>query len=231
MARHTQTAPASGGVAAAAPTRERIRAVAENLYVLRGHDGFSFADIAEAIGTTRANIHHHFGNKRKLMAELIDGFVADAQKRIEQNWTSGDSTFFERLAAQLDDLRRFYSRFNKTSGDRNVWSPLSRLRLDLPVLGEIASRALERVNHVYDAALTRAVTDAIKSGELSEDTPVEDVARLLRVTFLSSAPMTQDTGSIAELERLFGAIARTIEAAWGQSGTDRQRRRGPALRP
>src|SRR5438876_9880325 len=38
----------------AIPTRERIRAIAEDLYVLRGHDGFSFGDIAAEIGTTRA---------------------------------------------------------------------------------------------------------------------------------------------------------------------------------
>ena len=50
------------------PTRERIRHVAEELYVLNGHDGFSFGDVAAAVGTTRANIHHHFGNKQRLMA-------------------------------------------------------------------------------------------------------------------------------------------------------------------
>src|SRR5690606_34650428 len=53
-------------------TREKIKAVAAELYVLRGHDGFSFGDIAGAIGTTRANIHHHFGSKRQLMEELIE---------------------------------------------------------------------------------------------------------------------------------------------------------------
>jgi AcrR family transcriptional regulator len=196
------------------PTRERIRAVAENLYVLVGYDGFSFADIAEVIGTTRANIHHHFGNKRRLMAELIEGFVANAQERIEHNWTGDDLAFFARLDAQLEDLRQFYNRFNKVPGDRNVWSPISRLRLDLPVLGELASDALERVNGVYDQCLRRAVTEAIVSGELVEDTPVEDVACMLRVTLLSCAPVTQDTGSFAEVERLFRALSRTIEAAW-----------------
>ena len=60
--------------------------MAGDLYVLRGHDGFSFADIAETIGTTRANIHHHFGSKSRLMDELIEQFATDAVTRIEHHW-------------------------------------------------------------------------------------------------------------------------------------------------
>jgi len=67
--------PAASEDSPAPPTRERIRAVAEDFYVLRGYEGFSFGDIAQAVGTTRANIHHHFGNKQRLMAELIERFA------------------------------------------------------------------------------------------------------------------------------------------------------------
>jgi AcrR family transcriptional regulator len=202
------------------PTRARIRGVAEELYVLRGHAGFSFADIAEAIGTTRANIHHHFGNKRRLMAELIEGFTADAQDRIARTWTGDASSFEQRFAAQLEDLRTFHTRFNPSPGTRNVWSPLSRLRLDLPVLGEPASRALERVDHTYDVCLRQAVQDAIASDEMVPHTPVDDVARLLRVTLLSCGPMTQDSGRFLEVERLFGALGRTLRAGWGAQRLD-----------
>ena len=94
------------------PTRDRARSIAVDLYVLRGYDGFSFADLAEATSTTRANIHHHFGNKRRLMAELIEGFVADAQQRITEIWTTPDIGFAGRFAGQLEDLRRFYLRYN-----------------------------------------------------------------------------------------------------------------------
>jgi AcrR family transcriptional regulator len=213
-----------------AAARERIRAIAAELYVLRGHDGFSFADIADAIGTTRANIHHHFGNKRQLMAELIEQFVADAEARIRHHWIGADAAFSARLAEQLADLRRFYNRFNKAPGDRHVWSPLARLRLDLPVLGELAVHALERVDRVYDSCLRRAVADAIASGELAENTPADDVARVLRMTLLSCAPMTQDTGSFREIAHLFAAIDRMIAAAWGRPARQPAPRRTAASR-
>ena len=195
--------------------RERIRSVAGDLYVLRGHDGFSFADIAENLGTTRANIHHHFGSKARLMEELIGQFAQDAVTRIELHWAEGDAPFFQRMTAQLEDLRRFYLRFNKNPGDRNVWSPLSRLRHDLLILGEPAAVALERVNRAYDRCLGQALNRAVESKELCAATPVEDLARVVRVLLLSCPSMTQDSGSFAEIERLFRSTGNMISRAWG----------------
>lgn len=199
---------------AATPTRERIRALAAELYVTRGYEGFSFADIAQAVGVTRANIHHHFGSKARLMAELIEGFAEDATKRVNGYWAEGDVAFFDRFTLQLADLRRFYTRFNPNDGDRNVWSPVSRLRLDLQVLGEEAAQALLRVSRAYDASLREAVQRGIARGELRVDTPVAEVALVLRVTLMSCGPVTQDSGSFAEVERLIAALQRTVAAAW-----------------
>jgi AcrR family transcriptional regulator len=204
-------APADTGTL---PMRQQILAIAENLYVLRGYDGFSFGHIAETAQTTRANIHHHFGDKLQLMAELIAGFSANAQARIAHHWVTIDGSFDERLDAQLADLRNFYQRFNPRPGDRNVWSPLSRLRLDLQVLGPLAADALHAVDLEYERCLRRAVNDAIGQGELGPHTPVEDVSRLLRMMLLSCAPMTQDSGDFAEVERLFASMRRMIFAAW-----------------
>src|SRR5690606_22259441 len=95
----------------------------------------------------------------------------------------------ERMARQLADLRHFYDRFNPAPGDRNVWSPMSRLRLDLPALGEGATAALVRANAAYDRCLTQAVTRAVARGELVPATPIEIVVRILRVTFLSCGPV------------------------------------------
>ena len=200
--------------------RERIRTVAEDLYVLRGYGGFSFGDIADALGTTRANVHHHFGSKQRLMAELIEGFADDAERRIGACWAQRQATLAARMQAQLDDLRRFYERFNPAPGDRNVWSPLARIRLDLPVLGELGARALERVDRAYELALARAVARAIDAGELVPDTPGEDIVRILRVTILSCGPITQDSARFAEVEHLFAALQRLIMAAWGARPAD-----------
>ncbi|MER9303985.1 TetR/AcrR family transcriptional regulator [Mesorhizobium sp. M0293] len=195
-------------------TRSKIKEIAAEFYVLRGHDGFSFGDIATAIGTTRANIHHHFGNKRQLMEELIADFATNAETRIRRFWTTPDVRFFDRLDMQLEDLRHFYKRFNAEDGARNMWSPLSRLRHDLPVLGEPAEHALERVNRVYEQSLRHAVDQAVEDGDLSADTLRDELVHMLRTTLLSCPPMTQDTGSFDEVARTFAVLAAIIRAAW-----------------
>ena len=151
------------------------------------------------------------------MAELIEKFASNAEQRIAHHWTGDSGSFVKRLDAQLDDLRAFYNRFNPTPGARNIWSPLSRLRLDLAVLGPLAGDALHRVDLAYDRCLRTAVTDAIATGELAPLTPIDDVSRMLRVLLLSCAPMTQDSGNFHEIEKLFATMQRLIFAGWGQS--------------
>ncbi len=202
---------------AAASTRERIKAVATELFVTLGHEGFSFGDVAAAVGVTRANIHHHFGSKRKLMAEMIADIAADADARIRRHWLAGNLTFADRLALQRDDLRAFHRRFNPEPGDRRMWSPLSRLRHDLAVLGDDAGAALEKVNGTYDEALQVALRKAVAAGEFRPDLPVEDVARLLRVSFLAWPPLTQDSGAFDEIDAMFAVVERTLCAAWGRA--------------
>ena len=208
--------PSADAPAGSLPMRQQILLVAEDFYVLGGYDGFSFAHIAQAVQTTRANIHHHFGDKLQLMAELIEKFASNAERRIAHHWTQADGTFANRLDAQLADLRVFYNHFNNKPGARNVWSPLSRLRLDLAVLGPLASDALHRVDLAYERCLHQAVDDAIHKGELVASTPVDDVSRVLRVMLLSCAPMTQDSGNFSEIEKLFATLQRMVFAAWGR---------------
>ena len=48
-------------------TRERIKEVAAELLIMHGVRGLRFSEIAARLGITRANIHHHFGTKKKLV--------------------------------------------------------------------------------------------------------------------------------------------------------------------
>lgn len=209
--------PQAAPLAQTESTRDRIKSVGAELFVVHGHDGFSFGDIAAIVGITRANIHHHFGSKRKLMAEIVGDICENAEDRIRRHWLEGELTFERRLQLQLDDLRQFHQRFNPEPGDRRMWSPLSRLRHDLEALDEEAANSLERVSRTYDHALREALGQAVAAGEFRSDLPVDDVARLLRVSFLAWSPMTQDSGSFGEIEALFSILARTLRAAWGHS--------------
>src|SRR3979490_569152 len=60
--------------AASADTSRRILDVAERLVQTRGFNGFSYADIAEALEVTKASLHYHFPTKGDLGKRLIERY-------------------------------------------------------------------------------------------------------------------------------------------------------------
>ena len=53
-------------------TAERIIDEARRLIMTRGYNGFSYADIAEAVGIRKASIHHHFPAKSDLARAVVE---------------------------------------------------------------------------------------------------------------------------------------------------------------
>src|ERR1700710_2539257 len=60
-------------------TSEKILDVAQSLVVAGGYNGFSYADISDAIGIRKASIHHHFPTKAALVSALVGRYVRQAQ--------------------------------------------------------------------------------------------------------------------------------------------------------
>ncbi len=52
-------------------TATRIRETAHDFIAERGYFGFSYADIAEAVGIRKASIHHHFPSKVDLVVATL----------------------------------------------------------------------------------------------------------------------------------------------------------------
>jgi TetR/AcrR family transcriptional repressor of nem operon len=55
-------------------TPQRILDIAERLVQTRGFNGFSYADIAEAMNVTKASLHYHFRGKADLGRSLIQRY-------------------------------------------------------------------------------------------------------------------------------------------------------------
>lgn len=66
--------PLSGATLTAAATA--VLDVAEQLAQTRGYNGFSYADIAEQLGVTKASLHYHFPSKAELGCALIERYRA-----------------------------------------------------------------------------------------------------------------------------------------------------------
>lgn len=57
-------------------TRSNLLSKAEALVRGRGYSGFSYADLAEAVGIRKASIHHHFPTKTDLALALLEAYSA-----------------------------------------------------------------------------------------------------------------------------------------------------------
>lgn len=70
MRRHT-LAPASPSGTPAAGTREQAVRAARRLIQTRSYLGFSFQDVADAVGVRKPSLYHHFPSKEALGAEVL----------------------------------------------------------------------------------------------------------------------------------------------------------------
>ena len=59
--------------------RERILEIAEGQMKAGGYGALNFAQIAQGLDTTRANLHYHFKTKERFACEVTKRFIADQE--------------------------------------------------------------------------------------------------------------------------------------------------------
>ncbi|MFY2825570.1 TetR/AcrR family transcriptional regulator [Ruegeria sp. MALMAid1280] len=84
----------------ATDTKTALLDVAEHAVRAREFDGFSYADLAEAVGIRKASIHCHFPTKATLSAALMDRYHATFDAECREIETSHD-TGADRLKALI----------------------------------------------------------------------------------------------------------------------------------
>src|SRR5450432_1859489 len=72
-------------------TSQRILDIAERLVQTRGYNGFSYADIADALHVTKASLHYHFPAKADLGSRLIERYERNFLAALEQIDAEGKS--------------------------------------------------------------------------------------------------------------------------------------------
>jgi TetR/AcrR family transcriptional repressor of nem operon len=60
------------------PKAAEILACARSLLSQRGYNGFSYADISDAVGISKASVHHHFASKAALVRSVLVDYRASA---------------------------------------------------------------------------------------------------------------------------------------------------------
>lgn len=194
--------------------RDRIKAAATGLLIRHGYRGMSFGDIALQLETTRANIHYHFGNKQKLLEEVLEDYVDNASAHFRRIWTDESRSFEEKVEATIAFNRKRYAKFNTGRASGRPWSLIARMRNDNDVIGEYANKALNRFMRELSTYIAEATNAAVREGEFKADAPVKDIVILLVSIANSAGPITQDAGNVERLAELYRAFLRTAKAAY-----------------
>jgi TetR/AcrR family transcriptional regulator, transcriptional repressor for nem operon len=196
--------------------QNRIKRVAMELLIKHGYRGLRFSDIAMRLGTTRANIHYHFGTKQKLVEEVIDDYLADTLARYRPIWLDERASFQDKIQATIEFHRGRYRRFNRRSDRGRPWSLIARMRLERDILSPRTNAALHEFGAEIDGYVVRAVEMAKATGELGPEAPVRDIALQISSFINTAAAITRDAGGFGNLEQLYLAFGRIISHAYGR---------------
>ena len=134
-------------------TSERILDVAQSLIVAGGYNGFSYADISDAIGIRKASIHHHFPTKAELVSALVD--------RYRQQTELGLNALREQSASPVDQLQSYVNFWQACIRDATLpFCVCAMLAGEMPMLpDEVASRVRAHFDH-----LVGWLTSVLKAG-------------------------------------------------------------------
>lgn len=208
-----------------AAMRARIKALALHLLILHGYRGMSFADLAEPLQTTRANIHYHFGNKQRLVEEVLKDYIQVTLSQLREVWARPDTPLVGKIAATAEHSRKRYLKYNPTARTGRPWSLITRLRQDSGALTDSSCRALQQYGKDLYGIIVGAIEGAKARNEFVDWMPVQDVALQLVSIANSGGPITQDARSFERLEQLYSSFARIITLAFGRTVHDWRPRR------
>jgi TetR/AcrR family transcriptional regulator, transcriptional repressor for nem operon len=195
--------------------RDRIKEVATELLITHGYRGLRFKDIADRLGTTRANIHYHFGTKKNLIEEVIQDYVEGTAVELKATWTTENLAYVERVRRMMEFNRQRYRRFNPAGKDGRPWSIISRMRLESDVLSRKSKDTLRGFSETAEAYVNDALAQAITRGEIAADAPARDIVVQIVAIIDSAGSITSDAGSFDRLEHLYTAYLRVLTHAYG----------------
>jgi AcrR family transcriptional regulator len=157
-------------------TREKIQAVALELFAEQGYDRTSLREIAERLEVTKAALYYHFKTKEAIVASLFDDFLAAVDEIIAWGQDRPPTTETRR------ELIRRYAEIV-----RGPWADVLRVFQD----NQTAVRELK----VQEAIMTRFV-DLARLLSIPDASPARQLkSRIALLALQAGAFLAQDIGT------------------------------------
>jgi TetR/AcrR family transcriptional repressor of nem operon len=156
---------------APAGTAERVMDVAEALIQQRGYGGFSFDDVAQAVGIRKPSVHHHFRTKADLVAALARRYT----ERFESALAAIDVARRDPLAR----LKAYVQLFATTYAQDGRLCVCGMLGAEADALPANVADAVAEFFQLNLTWLTAAFRDAQRSGQVAAGQRAANLAELM----------------------------------------------------
>jgi TetR/AcrR family transcriptional repressor of nem operon len=182
-------------------TRARILDIGERLLLERGYAGFSYQDIADAVGIRKASIHHHFPAKEDLGRAIIE------RTRLRLN--DGRGPVAENAEQARKQFERFLRFFERLTEDGSKLCIGGRLSADFAVLPEPVRDPFREFLNEHGAWLEELCRIGQKTGAFRKDLPVKEQALMLRSSVQGAVQLARASND-PELFRTVAKVMRRL---------------------
>jgi TetR/AcrR family transcriptional regulator, transcriptional repressor for nem operon len=185
-----------------ADTREKLLAAAEVLVRKRGWSGFSYADLAEAVGLRKASIHHHFPSKEDLGYALIEAYGERYDRALEKIVAESDDGL-----ARVEAYAKLY-----LHGLREEQGCLAAaMAAELAILPARIRAAVAIFFERHIGWLKRILTEGRANGTIGADVKPAQSARLIVATLEGALMMERLLGGPAGFKDTMAALRKSLK--------------------
>jgi TetR/AcrR family transcriptional repressor of nem operon len=178
-------------------TYDTILDVAQGLVIAGGFNGFSYADIADAVGIRKASIHHHFPAKADLVLALVDRYRLRAE--------AGLNALREKTSAPVEQLTIYVNFWQACILDSSApFCVCAVLAGEMQMLPPEAAASVRAHFKNLSAWLTSVLRDGVERKEFFLTNPADEEAQIL-VACVHGAMLSARAFDDPEV---FGAIVR-----------------------
>lgn len=153
-------------------TSEKILDIAQALIVSGGYNGFSYADISNAIGIRKASIHHHFPTKAHLVSLLLQRYARQAE--------DGLNAASRNLPSPVDQLRVYFEHWQSCITEASEpFCVCAMLASEMELLPEDVTAQVRRHFENLSRWLTSVLANGVGQGMFRLDGTPEQEAQIL----------------------------------------------------
>ncbi len=183
-------------------TREKLLAEAEVLVRQRGWSGFSYADLAQAVGLRKASIHHHFPTKEDLGLALIEAYGQRYDRALE-----------EIVAASADGLGRVeaYAKLYLHGVREEQGCLAAAMATELAILPQRIRDGVAAFFQRHIAWLKRILAEGRANGTIGADVKPGRSARMIVATLEGALMMERLLGGADGFKETLTALRKSLK--------------------